>query len=553
MARRALWVVVALAVLGAIAWAGPKAIRRWQFRRYLEQAQEFKAKSDLRNASLCLRKAILKDVNSVEAARLMAELLASANSPAAVSWREKVAELEPNQAQNWLDLAQAALQQGDLNTAKRALETVGPDGRNRAAFPKLSGILAQGQGDSQEAEKQLEEALRREPANAVTRHNLAVIRLQSTNVAVASEARHSLLQLSSNPVVQVPALRDLTADALARKRFTDAVALSSRLQQSTQATFSDRILHLSVLGTARDPGLDSALEQTQAESTNSPQRVFELGRWMLGAGRAQQAIGWIQDLPPRLQTNQPVPLILVACRAALQDWDGLAALLDEQSWGELEFYRWALRAKVHRAKDERAAARASWLKALRLAGGQRERLGQLAQATAEWGWEPEREEVLSTMIERNGRETWAVGELTRLYVNAGRTDALARMLNKAVESSPTNAAVKNNLAIVSLLLDQADAKGYRLAREAYDLRPDDPHTLSTYAFSLSRQHKPAEALDLFGKLKPEQLQDPAVAVYYGIVLAESGRKAEAQKYLAFAEKLKLLPEEARLVSLAKAR
>jgi hypothetical protein len=49
------------------------------------------------------------------------------------------------------------------------------------------------------------------------------------------------------------------------------------------------------------------------------------------------------------------------------------------------------------------------------------------------------------------------------------------------------------------------------------------------------------------KLTPDQLRDPSLAMYYGVVLAAAGQKEKAQEYLRRASEAKLLPEEKALV------
>jgi len=54
------------------------------------------------------------------------------------------------------------------------------------------------------------------------------------------------------------------------------------------------------------------------------------------------------------------------------------------------------------------------------------------------------------------------------------------------------------------------------------------------------------------QLTPDQLHDPSVAAYYGILLAAAGQNDAATEYFGRAEKAKLLPEEEELVAQAKA-
>jgi predicted Zn-dependent protease len=138
----------------------------------------------------------------------------------------------------------------------------------------------------------------------------------------------------------------------------------------------------------------------------------------------------------------------------------------------------------------------------------------------------------------------------RLFA-AGNTPALHNLLLKTSVAVPSNTDLKNNLAMVSLLLNPREAKAYDLARDVYAKDPQNPFILSTYAYSLFLQHKADEALKLFDALPAQQLTNAAVATYFGIILAGSGQGPKARPYLDLAERAKLLPEERNLVKKAR--
>jgi Flp pilus assembly protein TadD len=91
---------------------------------------------------------------------------------------------------------------------------------------------------------------------------------------------------------------------------------------------------------------------------------------------------------------------------------------------------------------------------------------------------------------------------------------------------------------------------HELARETYAQNPEDGIIASTYAYSLHLQGRTKEGLDAFKKLKPETLDQPLVAFYYGLLLSASGQTNQAGKYLSLASKSELLPEERNLMAQA---
>jgi hypothetical protein len=101
------------------------------------------------------------------------------------------------------------------------------------------------------------------------------------------------------------------------------------------------------------------------------------------------------------------------------------------------------------------------------------------------------------------------------------------------------------------LLDAQELNPHELAREVYESAPDNPDYTSTYAFSLHLQKQDAEALKVIERLTPQQLQDPGIAGYYGLILKATGNPAKANAYFALTAKATLTPEEQKLFEQAR--
>ena len=106
--------------------------------------------------------------------------------------------------------------------------------------------------------------------------------------------------------------------------------------------------------------------------------------------------------------------------------------------------------------------------------------------------------------------------------------------------------------MTALLLDAKELKPHDLAREVYEQAPTNSSFAATYAFSLYVQGKKTEALKVMQQLKPQDLESPSIAGYYGIILKATGGGAGAGIYLEKASKAALLPEERKLFAQARA-
>jgi predicted Zn-dependent protease len=106
---------------------------------------------------------------------------------------------------------------------------------------------------------------------------------------------------------------------------------------------------------------------------------------------------------------------------------------------------------------------------------------------------------------------------------------------------------KNNLAAVSLLLNNQMSQAHQMAREVYQANPTNEVFASTYAWSLHVQGKSAEALQTMEKLAPRHLENPSIALYYGALLATNRQPEKAKLFLDIAARAQLLPEEKALL------
>jgi predicted Zn-dependent protease len=171
----------------------------------------------------------------------------------------------------------------------------------------------------------------------------------------------------------------------------------------------------------------------------------------------------------------------------------------------------------------------------------------LAQIVASWDWNDETEELLHAIIKRDPRQNWAWQNLLQRRTAAKDTAGLYQLYSDILKQQPDSLAVKNNLAMLGLLLDRDTNRAIQLAKEVYETDTNNPNFVSTYAFTLQAQNKSAEGVKLMETLpKPEGLR-PEIAIYYAVLLSATGTRGMADPYFAAAEKAQMLPEEQRLL------
>jgi len=145
----------------------------------------------------------------------------------------------------------------------------------------------------------------------------------------------------------------------------------------------------------------------------------------------------------------------------------------------------------------------------------------------------------------------ALRALYSYFAKNDDTENMYRVLLHRSERYPNDFNIQNNFAQISLLLGLNRDRGQKAAREVYEKDPKNAAYVSTYAFALYSAGESKKALGVFETLSPEQLRQPEIAAYYGIILAAAGDQTRAAEFLDIGEKAKLLPPEKELVEKAR--
>ena len=521
--------------------------------RLVRQARNYLAKSNTKTALLCLRRALNYNTNCVDACRAMADLNEKIGTPSALLWRSRVVELNPKSVPDRFALVRTAIMFRDYLSATNALDGVSYEERNTPEYHNLAGSAAAALHWLAQAETHFSEAARLEPTNPIPRLNLAVVRLQRTNAQDLALARTALKRLCTNPVVRCQALRELVADSLRCGESENALAFSKDLLRQTNALFSDRLQRLDALRAARSDDFDAAVASAQKEAVGESRKILEFASWEGRRAGSAGALAWLQSLPAAMQTNLAAVLLAADCQAALKQWRQLQVSLEHQQWGELDFIRHAFKSLALRGQQLTSSSDLAWGEAVNASGGRKERLVMLLRFAVAWNRVPETENLLWSIIHKYPAEKWAAVALSRNLLWNGRTRALMGLYDEQAKMDPVDLSARNNLAMTALLLEARELQPQDLAREVYRLAPTNPAYASTYAYSLHLQKRSAQALRVFDRLKPDQLEQASVALYYAIVLQANGNGERARKYLDIAAGIKLLPEERKLLIQAQAK
>jgi tetratricopeptide (TPR) repeat protein len=221
-------------------------------------------------------------------------------------------------------------------------------------------------------------------------------------------------------------------------------------------------------------------------------------------------------------------------------------------WGELNFLRLAFLSRAWSEQGEPVVADANWRSAVNQAGDRVGALNELLNLARRWGRINAQADLLDRILRRYPDATWAQQALEQLYLNTGDTRKLYQLYARLLARAPQNVTLKNNLTAAALLLKTNLTQAGQWAAELYAQQPADPVIVSTYAFARHLQGSEAQGLAALQKLTPAQLEQPAIALYYGVLLTATGDRGQGDYFLTRAESAgHLLPEEKALVAEAR--
>src|SRR5438093_8604453 len=218
--HRFIFLIVAVILAGLLAIIlsnyTPRLYRDWRQKRLIDAAASLLEEQKFDEAARTAYEVVKVRRDSLAAYYILAEATEKQNLEETVSWRAEIARLLPNDLDSELNLASAALRFGQLDIARKALNHVPADDRDRAAFHVVAGWLARAEGNFAEQEQQFAAALKKEPKNDLYQFNLAALQIRSKDSEKSKNARDTLERLSSTAPHRSGALRALLNDAVER-------------------------------------------------------------------------------------------------------------------------------------------------------------------------------------------------------------------------------------------------------------------------------------------------------------------------------------------------
>ncbi|HEU5248275.1 MAG TPA: tetratricopeptide repeat protein [Candidatus Udaeobacter sp.] len=534
---------------------GLKLYGDWHQTRLLRESASMLQQGRFSEATQTARELLTQHPDSLPALYILAEAAEKQNLEEAISWREQIARLRPKDPDSRLNLVSAALRFGKLDLAQKALDRIPPNDRDRAAYHVVAGWLACAEGNFAEQEEQFAAAVKKEPANDLYQFNLAALQIHSSDAEKNAKARENLGRLSKLAPYRTGALRALLNDAVGRNDLSAADNFAQQLQMSQEVTFGDYLLCLNFYRKLDEKKFHVLLERVKPFAARNPSDLASLMEWMNRNGLTGEAIKWIEKLPAEKLTAPPASVEVADAYANAKNWTRLKRWTRKGMWGESDYLRLAYQAVAtwqSRQDSTDTEFHALWRTAEQSTHDEPERELVLARLASKWNLEKESEQLWLRVSEDPPLRREALDTLRRLYRENNDTEKLYHVLQRLHESSPNEAPITADLARLGLNLERNVERSHELATEAHDRAPNELNCAVTYAFSLYRLGRNAEALAIIQGLPADQLRDPHAAVYAALLLADASQIDAASDYLAAADD-EIYAEEKRVVDEARTK
>src|SRR6476620_9078865 len=534
---------------------GSKLYENWRERRLLHQATTLLQEGKLSKAAQMAQELARRHPDSLAALSILADTAERQNLEEAVAWRERIARLLPKDPESQLNFASAALRFGELDLAREALNRVSGSDRDRAAFHVVAGWLARAEGNFAEQEEQFAAAVKEEPKNDLYQFNLAALQIRSKDGEKNKKARDTLERLITIAPYRTGAVRALLNDAVERNDRTAADSFAQQLQMSPEVTFGDYLLCLNFYQKLDEKKFRRLLDKVKPFAARNASDLASLIDWMNQNGLAGDVVKWVDKLPPAQLSLPPASVAVADAYATVKNWSRLKRWARTGNWGDAEYLRLAYSAiaERHLRSGNDSGFEKLWQSAAELSGDVPERELMLARLATKWQLANQAEELWVRVEENPTMRREALDNLRQLYRAKNETTKLYSVLQRLHESSPNEAPITADLARLGLNLGENTESSHQLAKEAYDRAPKDINCAVTYAFSLHRLVRNAEALAIIQSIPTDRLHDAHAAVYIALVLVEGNELKGAKDYMEAAENGKLYPEEKKLLEEAKTK
>ncbi|MEO6568094.1 MAG: hypothetical protein ABIO94_04970 [Opitutaceae bacterium] len=555
--KRWTFVLIALVLLLPIGYWGARRVvwpkvKAMRTERMNKEAREFLARGDNANALLTARKILGTSNTNLEAWRIATAAARNRETSEVLVYQSSLAHLEPTKA-NYLELIRLALRYNALAYAEEGIKAIGAKASDDPEFHTLAAQFYRRIGRPVAAKYALIALTQLQPSNKDAQLELAELEMAEESDRTKQVAlRARVRALAADPALRVRALTLLLRDSIKARLPAETGELIRSLQAVADLSIDDRLLLIEGSSLVEGPALP-VLDKLQADVAKSPAEVMRVMQFLYRTNAHEKSVAWFATLPDDVKKDEGVRRAAAESMLALGKWPELEAHLKSMVWPSAEYLRHAFLAYTYRARSRTVEFNDAWNAAVLAVGGSdKQKIINLMRRAEDWKWNDEKYDLVWKLFALLPNQPEVQQALIAWEKAHGRTSNLNNIFARIVSADPDARLARNNLAYTSLLLDSNSTRANLDIAELVVALPDNPFILTTYAFSLFKQGKTAEALAKIETLSASNLSAPDRVLFRAIFLAHLGQSERAIQMLKGIERdlTKMLPEERKLAESA---
>ena len=537
-----------LFIIVALGLAGYQGYKSYKTNRFIGLGDESVEKGDWAVARYWYQNALDVDNTNNRAISQLCYYADFFRDPNTVEWWKQYVEIEPESQNVKLSYAEILMRHIHLDEAGEMLQSITPEPDLEARYANIYSAYYIATGDLAKAEQYARDAIEKNPDADQLKLNLLNILLRLGSPESVSEINQLLTTLNSKPENLPGVYRILLAYATGRGNWEEALKIAEDLVSLDDSRWDEKVAYLKLL-VRFDP---DAIPTYLSELKTPPPKLLEgICKVMIETNKAPLMLDWIQTLEDlKHQDNLSYQMCIVELDMALENWTAIIDTFKDQSWQFFNYYREAALSRAYEENGDQGASDRMWSKAQKEARNEGvQELIRLASIIETWpSYEPRWLELLEDMLQNEVYAQWSYNKLQTYYFNAGATRELYRVSQRVHKIRPNDDGIVNNMVMQGLLLGEDLNLQYERAKSLYEKHEGKPIPTSTYAFSLYKQGKAAEAYQLITSLDERYLDIAEIAHYAAVISKAAGHEDEAVKYLEKAKTANLLPEEKALLN-----
>jgi tetratricopeptide (TPR) repeat protein len=526
-----------------------RAVKSWRASIYLNRAKKTFASGNSVLAQEQCRLSLALQPGSDDAIRLLAEIAGSRGDPSALGLWMNLLESGRVTDQDRTALAETALRQGALTFVEEQLDVLLSRSEPSKETYNLKGLLSIRQNLPTVAREWFRKALERDDQYTRARINIARVDLFFSRDQRDHPSALQTLQNLGRETNEwgLESLRALVEWGTQYPReFPYQTEWADRLTDHPLSKIQDRCAVADwEIQTSSESFQSLVDEMTLNVSKRDSEEKRQIAAWL---NRYQLFDRTLKTFPVEPNTPDDLFLVQLDALAALGKWKEISDVLSSDARLEKQpILRALFRGRAARELGNTPLFQFQWQKALEESGKNSAGLlylAQYAEKLQEFEIAAEAYEKLHLL---HANQLDPLLRLVKLYEHLGKTASLQKIMLRLLTLRPDDVAILNDVAYLSLLLDDSSTHPKEKARQAYERNPSLVPVVTTYALAQLKSNLPEAALKTIQKIPSQDLTAPGWQAVKAAILESNGKSQEATKIAKSIGQSLLKPEEKLLI------